>query len=190
MNENALQGAGSTTSADIKTGEIKSENAAIANADNNIGNIIPAANAKNNNQSSHESSKLSAQSEFEGEDLYNAILSFINFSYIESTIFSDGSSRKIDCFVVDKSVMDKSGCMHYIYGKDITSINITQTMSSYGISASIDITDTLGTVSSILERQSNFYFVIAILDIINEEMTIHVLDICLNHIYLKQIKFL
>ena len=169
MSENALKVAGSATSADIKTGEIKSEGIATTNADNNIGNIVPAADTKNNNQSSHESSKSLTQSEFEGEDLYSAILNFTNFSYIESTIFSDGSSRKIDCFVVDKSVMNKSGCLHYIYGKDITSINITQTMSSYGINASVDITDTLGTVSSILERQSNFYFVIAILDITNEE---------------------
>ncbi|MBQ7820510.1 MAG: hypothetical protein IJ341_12550 [Bacteroidales bacterium] len=160
-----ITNAGAATSSAVASGVI-SGTALEETPDTSIASSIPAIESSTNTSSE---SSAEATPKFEGEDIYDAILRFTNFSFLESTIFSDGSSRKIDCFIVDKSVMDRSGCLHYIYGREVTSINITQSMSSYGISASVDIIDTFGTISSIIEKQSNFYFVIAIFDVVNED---------------------
>lgn len=106
---------------------------------------------------------------FEGEDLIDTIAKLSNFNYIESTIFADGFSRKIDCFFVPKATLSKEGSFHYIYGREVVSITISQSVSSYGISGTVEINDTLGSISTVAEFSPNFYFVISIFNVSEED---------------------
>lgn len=105
------------------------------------------------------------EEEEEGTNLYDFLTDLCIFPHIKSTHFSDGCDRKIDCFFIDKSSMNKNGCIHYLYGKEIKSINITQSMNIYGYQASVEILDFNGSLSTIAEYQNNFYFVIGIITI-------------------------
>ena len=106
---------------------------------------------------------------FEGKDLIDTIAKLSNFNYIESTAFADGFSRKIDCFFVPKTTLNQNGCFHYIYGREVVSITISQTVSSYGISGKVEINDTLGSLSTIAEFSPNYYFAISIFNITEED---------------------
>ena len=106
---------------------------------------------------------------FKGDDLIDTIAKLSNFNYIESTIFADGFSRKIDCFFVPKTTLSQSGCFHYIYGREVVSITISQSVSSYGISGKVEINDTLGSLSTIAEFSPNYYFAISIFNITEED---------------------
>lgn len=133
-----------------------------------ISSSVPAAQTETTQETTTVSEGFKATT-FEGEDLIDAIAKLSNFNFIESTVFADGFSRKIDCFFVPKTTINKEKCIHYIYGRDVISITITQTVSSYGISATAEINDALGSISTIAEFSPNYYFVISIFNVSEEE---------------------
>lgn len=111
----------------------------------------------------NQTQKKKSEDELEGVNLYDFLTDLCIFPHIKSTHFSDGCDRKIDCFFIDKARMNDKGCIHYLYGKEVNSINITQSMNIYGYQASVEILDINGSLTTIAEYQNNFYFVIAII---------------------------
>lgn len=105
--------------------------------------------------------------EQEGRNLYEYMASLSNFANVEYTKFDDGSNRKIECIFVDKITMEPSSCVYLNYGKNIKSLSINQTVSSYGISASIHVNDSNGLIQSLLAHQTNFYCVVNIMEVFN-----------------------
>lgn len=133
-----------------------------------ISSSIPAAQSEVTEVTSAADTGV-AETIFQGKDLIDSIAKLSNFNFIEGNVFSDGFSRKIDCFFVSKTSINQSGCIHYSYGREVSSITITQTVSSYGISATVEINDSLGSVSTIAEFSPNYYFVISIFNITEED---------------------
>lgn len=106
----------------------------------------------------------------EGKDLYEVIAKLSNFESLEAICFNDNVKRKISCFFIDKAKLEPSLSFHYIYGKDITSLSFSQSVDKFGISGSVQISDKGGSLTTILEKQSNFYFVISIFEIYDEHI--------------------
>jgi hypothetical protein len=105
--------------------------------------------------------------EQEGKNLYEYMASISNFANVEYIKFDDGSNRKIECIFIDKITMNPAGSVYLNYGKNIKSLSINQTVSSYGITASLHINDNNGLIQSLLAHQSNFYCVINIMEVFN-----------------------
>lgn len=144
-----------------------------------VGDNIPTLSSKNiSSDSSYSPSILSSETpgtyngitsgEFEGEDLFKTVAKLSNFNSIESINFSDGMQRKIDCFLVSKTNINQKNTFHFTYGKDIKSISITQSVSSYGIFATIDIHDVAGYISTLANYCLNYYFVVSIFNVVDE----------------------
>lgn len=165
-NSSEMTKAGAATKSDET---ITLSSIAAPSVDSSVANSIPIIN-HTPAENKKESDKSSA---FEGEDLFDAIAKLSNFSFIESIVFSDGFSRKIDCFFVDKNNLTPSGCFHYLYANDITALNITQSISSYGISANIEIVDTYGVLNAFADFNSNYYFVVSIFNMVEETKDSH-----------------
>lgn len=107
--------------------------------------------------------------EQEGKDLYETIAKLTHFTEIEAIAMNNGFKTKIDCFFVHKYFMDKENTVHFQYGKEVTSLSITNSASRFGTSATVTILDNGGMIPSILEYQSSYYFVIAIMDVVDSD---------------------
>lgn len=107
--------------------------------------------------------------EQEGENLYDAITKLCKFHEIEATKMDNGGQLKIDCFFVHKYFISDADTIHFKYGKEVFGITITNSVTKFGTSANVLINDKGGTLSTIIENQSSFYFVISIMDIIKSE---------------------
>ena len=125
--------------------------------------------ATNANAQKNKKQEKKVEDEPEGVDLYDFLTDLCIFPHIKSTHFSDGCDRKIDCFFIDKASMNKKDCVHYLYGKEVKSINITQSMNIYGYQASVEILDINGSLTTIAEYQNNFYFVIGVITIVDKD---------------------
>ena len=86
----------------------------------------------------------------------------------EAINFNDGARRKIACYFIDKASMRPESIFYFSYGKEISSFIMTQSVSTFGLSASVEISDINGSLTSIIENQSNFYFVVGIYEILND----------------------
>lgn len=107
--------------------------------------------------------------EQEGENLYDSIAKLCKFHEIEATKMDNGGQLKIDCFFVHKYFISDADTVHFKYDKEVFGLTITNSVTKFGTSANVIINDKAGTLSSIIENQSSFYFVVSIMDIIKSE---------------------
>ena len=158
----ALKKAGTTTQGSVsvttqqKDTEIKTP----------VGENIPAAETADAT-----SSESSFSTSYEGVDLHETLARYCLANSCEAINFNDGTKRKMNCFFIDKGTMDAKNILPFSYGKEVSSLTISQDMSSYGISASVEITDINGSLTNIIENQSGFYFVVGIFEILNDDTT-------------------
>jgi len=101
-------------------------------------------------------------------DLFYYVAKLCKMQYREGINFNDNIQRKIACFLVDKTIMSDDGIIDFIYGQNINKIDIHQSMSDYGTTATIEVEDISGALTMALELQNNFYCVVGIFDIINQ----------------------
>lgn len=164
---------GADTAAQAADGTVETNAPPTTTPDPNVANSVPAASSEGSStQSSNSGNSVGGglgDFQFDGIDLYDAIAKLSIFNSIESVKFSDGYNRKIDCFFVDKFNLTQEGCFHYIYGREVKSISINHTISSFGTTGSIEINDTNGSLTTIVERANNFYFVISVYNTANED---------------------
>lgn len=151
--------------ADSNIKELAEQNSKFTDEESTISNTVPVLEHGNSQNSDKKFNSMD-----EGSDLYDIVSKLSVFEYIDSIKFSDGFSRKIDCFFIDKANLENNGCFHYSYGNEIKNISITQSISSYGINASIEIVDLFGSLTDIIEKQNNFYFVVSIFNITDENV--------------------
>ena len=107
--------------------------------------------------------------EQEGEDLYDAVAKLSKFHEMEATTMDNGGQMKIDCFFVHKYFVDDADTIHFKYGKEVFSLSLTTSVSKFGTFANVVINDKAGTLTTIIENQSSFYFVVSMMDIIKSE---------------------
>ena len=135
-----------------------------------IANAVPAtATSATLSEPSSASSGASSSGMQEGDNLYEVLAANSGMEYVETTTFADGMKRKISCFFVDKSTMSKSETFYLVYGREVKNLSFEQNLATYGITGSVDITDITGSITSIVNGQSNFYFVICIMEITKEK---------------------
>lgn len=115
-------------------------------------------------------------SEPEGANMYEHMATLSNFANVKGCKFSDGATRKIECIFVDKILMDKNSAVYCVYNKNITSLTISQTVTDYGIAATMTISDSNGFIQSLANHQSNFYCVINILEVFSHDKASNVED--------------
>ena len=160
-----LANAGANTQSSAQSGGVSSPNPAPAPANPEVTNSIPssqpAAPASGNSGST-------AVSEQEGTNLYEYMAKISNFANVEYIKFDDGSNRKIECIFVDKITMEPSSSLYINYGKNIKALSINQTVSSYGITASMHVNDSNGLLQGLIAHQSNFYCVINIMEVFTD----------------------
>lgn len=160
-----LANAGANTQSSAQSGGVSSPNPAPAPANPEVTNSIPssqpAAQASSNSGST-------AVSEQEGTNLYEYMAKISNFANVEYIKFDDGSNRKIECIFVDKITMEPSSSLYINYGKNIKALSINQTVSSYGITASMHVNDSNGLLQGLIAHQSNFYCVINIMEVFTD----------------------
>jgi hypothetical protein len=160
-----LANAGANTQSSAQSGGVSSPNPAPAPANPEVTNSIPssqpAAPATSNSGST-------AVSEQEGTNLYEYMAKISNFANVEYIKFDDGSNRKIECIFVDKITMEPSSSLYINYGKNIKALSINQTVSSYGITASMHVNDSNGLLQGLIAHQSNFYCVINIMEVFTD----------------------
>lgn len=101
----------------------------------------------------------------EGANIYEHVASLSNFANIEGCKFSDGATRKIECIFLDKIGMDAASSIYCVYNKNITALTINQSVTDYGITASMTVSDRNGFIQSLADHQSNFYCAINILEV-------------------------
>ena len=138
-----------------------------------IANAVPAANpsqtADESSIASSSTSGVTSSGMREGDNLFEVLAANSGMEYVETTNFADGMKRKISCFFVDKATMSKSETFYLVYGREVKNLSIEQNLANYGITGSVDITDITGSITSIVNGQSNFYFVVCIMEITKEK---------------------
>ena len=82
-----------------------------------------------------------------------------------------GESLKISCFLIDKFELTTENIIFFKYGTEIEKINIETDVYSFGTKASVIINDFQGSLGMLMDYQSNFYFVIAIFNVLDSEQT-------------------
>ena len=129
-----------------------------------VGETVPAAETT----TAQETAASSSSAIFEGVDLYETLAKYSLVHEHESINFNDGTRRKMVCYFIDKASMDPKNMLPFSYGKEISSLIISQDMANYGISASVEITDINGSLTTIVENQSNFYFIVSIFEVLTD----------------------
>lgn len=109
-----------------------------------------------------------SQKSEEGENLYEILAKYCAVEAHEAINFNDGTRRKIVCYFIDKATMSPESIFYFSYGKEVLSFNLTQSVSTFGTSASIEVNDINGSLTSIIEAQSNFYFVVGIYEVLDD----------------------
>lgn len=104
----------------------------------------------------------------EGEDLYSAVAKLAPFEFFKALTMETGESLKISCFIVDKFNIKRDSALFLKYGQDVKSISIENNIHSFGTKAKVLVNDGAGALSSILEGQMHYYFVICILNLLDE----------------------
>lgn len=156
---NIPAGAGTNTGTSLQPGALPG-----AVSQNGIAGQVPTANTSTNGAA------LNAYSgSDEGEDLYSAVAKLAPFEYFKALTMETGESLKISCFIVDKFNMQRDSALFFKYGQDVKSITIENNIHSFGTKAKVLINDGAGGLSSILEGQMHYYFVICILNLFNED---------------------
>lgn len=186
MPEEPLQNAGSNTQASAQEGAVSTPppatpaNPAVANTvpsaqpaaatttEQGANGATPAATPAADGSTPATGNAAPAQSAptIEGDDLFEAVADMSMFAYIEPLAFNDGIKRKIDCFFLDKASFSSAGTYHLNYGKEVSGFKISQNISSYGFTGTVDIKDISGSVSTFIDYAANFYFVINIFEVI------------------------
>lgn len=105
----------------------------------------------------------------EGENLYEAVCKFAPFNSIKPISMSNKDNVKIGCYMVHRMHMNAQSTIHLKYGSEVNNILIRNGMTEYGTHASVTVTDTTGALTSAIQFQSNYYFVIAIMNVYNED---------------------
>ena len=116
-----------------------------------------------------EAKAFESKDDQEGEDIYEAVAKLAPFESFNGTVMNTGDNLKIACYMVYKPKMNYDTTIQLKYGQDIQSIAITDTVSSFGTFATVDIVDTSGNFTSLLEYQLSYYFVITILNVTHSE---------------------
>lgn len=144
-------------------------NSTTSTQDNNLQDrgIANAANSSSSSSASLSYSSFVCDSQ-EGEDLIMAVAKLAPFGDVDSIKASNGDSLKICCYFVQKSAIDKNHTVYFKYGQDIQTISITNSVAFFGTIATVNLIDNSGNFASILEQQTDYYFVISILSITNE----------------------
>ncbi len=132
--------------------------------DNPVLNSVPTLNSSSPSTPTTVSSTTIAS-----DDLFETLASYSGFELIQSQTFNDGMRRKISCFFIDKATMKKEDIFHCRYGKEVKSLIIDQKVTKFGIDASVEIEDISGSLTSVLNGQSNFYFVVTIFELLGED---------------------
>ena len=104
----------------------------------------------------------------EGGDLYEVLAKYCANLTCDYISFNDNFNRKIVCYFIDKATLSPQNIFQYSYGKEITSLTISQDMASYGTFASVEITDINGSLTAIVENQSSLYFVVGIIELVGD----------------------
>lgn len=152
--------AGTATQETVSTPQAQQQDAKTSP----VGNSIPAA--ETTTPTVVETSPLEAA--HEGVDLYEILAKYCLAGDFEAINFSDGARRKIICYFIDKASMSPKNIFPFSYGKEISALSISQNMSKYGTSASVEITDINGSLTTIIENQSSFYFVVGIFEVLDD----------------------
>lgn len=98
-------------------------------------------------------------------DIHDVLLSLNNFDeYKNNSLNNSKNSLKINCYIVDKSLMNKEGTLHFPYGPVVKNITISTSTAFFGYNASVVIEDIEDIFLSILNKTDEFYFVIAIFE--------------------------
>lgn len=186
MPDKQLQNAGSATQADAQQGAVSAPppstpaNPAVANTvpssqPEGAASPAPSSTGTPNTDGSASTPATTAATpaaaapatpSIEGDDLFEAVANMSMFAYIEPLAFNDGIKRKIDCFFLDKASFSSAGTHHLNYGKEVSGFKISQNISSYGFTGTVDIKDISGSVSTFIDYAANFYFVINIFEVI------------------------
>lgn len=172
---NPTQNMGASTAAAAADGTVATAPPPAATPDSNVANSVPAATDSSSGGTAGASGGSGAGGlgdfQFDGKDLYDSLAKLSIFNAVESVKFSDGYNRKIDCFFVDKFNLTQEGCFHYVYGREVKSISINHNISSFGVTASVEINDTNGSLTTVVERANNFYFVVSIYNAGDEDIS-------------------
>lgn len=164
MPDNTPQGASNITPTQTSTPTATSQ---LSTTSPEIGNSVPSATTQTSSTSTSGSDN-STSSIHEGEDLFEYVASLSQLDLLETIAFNDGMRRKISCFFIDKGTMSPSSCFHYIYGKEVNALGISQSVTKFGLTGTVEIEDVFGSLTSVVEGQSNFYFVVSIFEITKE----------------------
>lgn len=114
------------------------------------------------------SSTFSNSDDQEGEDLYTAVAKLAPFANMGSIPMNNGDTLKIACYLVNKALINEESTIYFKYGTDIKNISITDSVTKFGTTASIDIIDNGGGLTTLLQYQMSYYFVISILNVIDD----------------------
>lgn len=152
-NNKVLTGAGTNASANVQPSAISS-----STPQNDITTAIPS----NDFQQQEYQNNTYNSADIGGEDLYMALAKLAPFEYFKGITMDTGETLKICCYITDKFNFRRESSIFFKYGQEVKNITIENSIHSFGTTASVIISDSGGSMSSILEGQLNFYFVISI----------------------------
>lgn len=136
-----------------------------------ISNDVPSAGTTTPTDSSSSSNPAVSLDDDgqEGENLYEAVCKFAPFSKIKPISMSNKDNVKIGCYMVHKMNMSEESTIHLKYGSEVNNILIRNGMTEYGTHAAITVTDTTGAITSAIQFQTNYYFVVAVMNVYDED---------------------
>ena len=159
-------GSGSGTT--LTAGPTAQDPAQASTAGTTVPSSETAAGTQNSGQASDTTDEYGGK---EGEDLYTALAKLAPFGEIRPTYTESGDLIKVGCYVVDKLNITKEGTIYLKYGTDVPSIKIEQGLTDFGINAAILIRDIRNSMTPIIKQQLNYYFVICVMTLYNDNGT-------------------
>lgn len=133
---------------------------------------IPSSNTESSSSSTESSPAMTIDEDGqEGENLYEAVCKLAPFGKIKTLAMSNKDNIKIGCYMVHKMHMNQETTIYLKYGSEADNIAIRNGMSEFGTHGSITINDSTGVLTSALQFQMNYYFVITIMNVYDEDST-------------------
>lgn len=133
-----------------------------------VGNAVPSADTGQGSNAKPAEDSSDEYGGKEGEDLYTTIAKLAPFGELGPTLTESKDYIKVGCYIVDRMNINKANTTYLKYGTDVISITINQGLSEFGTTANVIVRDIRGNLTSLLKHQMNFYFVIAVMTLFDE----------------------
>jgi hypothetical protein len=169
-----LPGGGTETSGAVAPGPAPT--AGVGDSGNPISNAVPSSgtsttSTSGTNNNSESSSVTLDDDGQEGEDLYEAVCKLAPFAEMKPTMMSNKDNIKIGCYFVHKMHINQKSTIYLKYGAEVQNIIIRSGMTEFGTSCILTVADVASSLTTLLEYQTNYYFVIAIMNVYDENST-------------------